>query len=307
MLGTFLLVMASVFAMNWFGLRISGRVQLILAGMLAALLLVTVIAALPHARLANLHPFAPHGWAGVGAAAAILVWGFAGWEAVSSLSGEYRNPRRDVPRATAIAVVIVGVLYLAVAATSVLVLGPALGSSSAPLADLLAVGMGGPVRAITAIVAVLLTIGAVNAYMAGASRLGRRPGPRQRAAGPDVRHPAPVTDLRHRGRAGRRCSCRSTLHTMMLLVTGCFTLVYVLGTAAALRLLPSRLVPGRAPGWRWSRSSGLLWLTGPPALLSLVLAAGAVAYQGWRSRSARVRLDRPAEVAVVMQTCQQPG
>ena len=63
-------------------------------------------------------------------------------------------------------------LYLSVAATSVLVLGPALAASQAPLADLLAVGVGGPVRAITAVVAVLLTIGAVNAYLAGASRLG---------------------------------------------------------------------------------------------------------------------------------------
>src|SRR3954453_1337588 len=34
-LATFLLVMALVFTMNWFGLRISGRVQLVLTGVLA--------------------------------------------------------------------------------------------------------------------------------------------------------------------------------------------------------------------------------------------------------------------------------
>ena len=246
-LGTFLLVMAVVFAMNWFGLRISGRVQLILAGTLAALLLITVVTALPHARLANLRPFAPHGWAGIGAAAAILVWGFAGWEAVSSLSGEYRDPRRDVPRATAIAVVVVGVLYLAVAATSVLVLGPALGASPAPLADLLAVGVGGPVRAITAVVAVLLTIGAVNAYLAGASRLGV-------ALARDGALPARMVGTPRQSlifvTVGGLASVLLPidLHTVMLLVTGCFTLVYVLGTAAALRLLPagrSRVVAGR--------------------------------------------------------------
>jgi len=171
-LATFFGIVGVVYLMNWFGLRISGRVQLILTGALATLLAVTVLTALPHAHRANLTPFAPHGWTGVGAAAAVLVWGFAGWEAVSSLSADYRNPRRDVPRATAIAVAVVGVLYLAVAGTSVLVLGPALAGSPAPLADLLAVGVGGPVRAVTAVVAVLLTIGAVNAYLAGASRLG---------------------------------------------------------------------------------------------------------------------------------------
>src|SRR3954469_6848101 len=53
-LATFVLVMAVVFTMNWFGLRISGRVQLVLTGILATLLVVTVIAALPHARLSNL-------------------------------------------------------------------------------------------------------------------------------------------------------------------------------------------------------------------------------------------------------------
>ena len=287
---TFLLVMGIVVTMNWFGLRISGRVQLILTGTLAALLVVTVIAALPHARLANLTPFAPHGWTGIGAAAAVLVWGFAGWEAVSSLAGEYRRPGRDVTRATAAAVVIVGVLYLAVAATSVLVLGPAIGASQAPLADLLAVGLGGPVRVITAVVAVLLTIGAVNAYLAGASRLGvalaRDGALPMRVVGTQRKSLAFVT-------AGSLVSLLLPMHmhTSMLLVTGCFTLVYVLGTAAALRLLP--------PGWARRGAAvafvavlGLLFLNGAPALLSLGIAAGAVLYQVLTTRSARSAKNR---------------
>jgi amino acid efflux transporter len=272
--------------MNWFGLRVSGRAQLILTGVLAVLLVTTVITALPHARLANLTPFAPHGWTGVGAAAAVLVWGFAGWEAVSSLAGEYRNPRRDVPRATAVAVFVVGVLYLAVAATSVLVLGPALGGSAAPLADLLAVGVGGPVRAMTAVVAVLLTAGAVNAYLAGASRLGV-------ALARDGALPVKVVGTPRKSLAFVTVAGLASallpmsLHTSMLLVTGCFTLVYVLGTAAALRLLPAG----------WSRRGaavafvavlGLLWLNGLPALLSLGFAAGAILYQVVRSRSAKI-------------------
>ena len=283
MLATFGLILAVAFTMNWLGLRISGRAQLGLTGTLAALLVVTAVAALPHARLANLTPFAPHGWTGVGAAAALLVWGFAGWEAVSSLSGEYRNPRRDVPLATAAAVVIVGVLYLAVAVMSVLVLGPAIGDSPAPLADLLAAGVGGPVREITAVVAVLLTLGAVNAYLAGASRLGA-------ALARDGALP-----FRLVGTTRKSLACLAggavvvgflplDLHTALLLVTGCFTLVYVLGTAAALRLLPA--------GWsrRWAGVAfvavlALLVLTGWPALLSLTVAAGAILYVSRGERS----------------------
>src|SRR4051812_29202784 len=61
-LGTFVFVMTVVFVMNWFGLRVSGRVQLYLAAALAGLLVVAVVAALPHAEWGNLTPFAPHGW-----------------------------------------------------------------------------------------------------------------------------------------------------------------------------------------------------------------------------------------------------
>jgi amino acid efflux transporter len=173
-------------------------------------------------------------------------------------------------------VVVVGVLYLAVAATSVLVLGPAVGDSSAPLADLLAVGMGGPVRAITAVVAVLLTIGAVNAYLAGASRLGV-------ALARDGALPAKVVGTPRKSLAFVTVGGLGSvllpldLHTSMLLVTGCFTLVYVLGTAAALRLLPAGWTR-RGAGVAFVAVLGLLWLNGKPALLSLGVAAGAWLY-----------------------------
>ena len=129
---------------NFLGLKVSGRLQLGLASVLLVLLVVATVAALPYADLANLQPFAPHGWAAVGSAAALLVWAFAGWEAVSSLAADYQRPERDLPQATAITVVVVGVLYLAIAGTSILVLGSAAGASAAPLSDLLALGIGGP-------------------------------------------------------------------------------------------------------------------------------------------------------------------
>ncbi|MER6573866.1 amino acid permease, partial [Streptomyces sp. NPDC001093] len=131
-----LLVLVAV--ANGCGLTVSGRLQLALAVLLVALLLTAVLTALPHARLRNLHPFAPHGWPAIGSAAALLVWSFAGWEAITHLAADFRRPARDLPRAAGVAVAVVGVLYLAVAATSVLVLGPAAGTSDAPLAELLA-------------------------------------------------------------------------------------------------------------------------------------------------------------------------
>jgi hypothetical protein len=64
------------------------------------LLLVATITSLPHARFSHLQPFAPHGWRAIGPAAAVLVWGFARWEAVTSLAADFRRPARDLPRAT---------------------------------------------------------------------------------------------------------------------------------------------------------------------------------------------------------------
>jgi amino acid efflux transporter len=279
---TFLGVLAIVFVLNWLGLHISGRAQLILTATLAALLLATVLAALPHARLANLTPFAPNGWPAVGTAAALLVWAFAGWEAVSSLSPDYSEPRRDVPRATMAAVGVVGVLYLGVAVSSVLVLGPDLASSQAPLADLLAVGIGGPVRPFVALIAVLLTLGTVNAYLAGASRLGAalaKEGALPYRAFGTVRRSLVLLA------AGAIVAALVPIdpHILMLLVTGGITLVYVIGTAAAVKLLPGRgekLVAAFA----FACVCVLLWLTGWPALLSLAVAAAAIGYRIWRDR-----------------------
>jgi amino acid efflux transporter len=244
------LLIVLVAAMNWFGLKVSGRAQLGLAGVLAMLLLVTTVAALPHAHWSNLTPFAPHGWSAIGPTAALLVWGFAGWEAVTSLAGEYRNPAHDIPRATGVALVVVGILYLGVVAAALLVLGPAAGTSRAPLADLLAIGFGEPARAVTTVVALLLTLGAMNAYFSGGSKLGA-------AMGRDGSLPSWFAQGSGAGEIPRRslavmlalglaahAACyllHLGLSALVLVITGSFTLVYVLGTAAAVRLLPAGL------------------------------------------------------------------
>jgi amino acid efflux transporter len=289
-------LIVGVALMNAAGLRLSGRVQLGLTAVLATLMVVTIVAALPHASWDNLRPFAPHGWRAVGPAAALLVWGFAGWEAVASLAGDYRRPARDVPRATAIALGVVGTLYLALAATSLMVLGPATGSSEAPLSDLLAAGVGGEVRVVTAVVAVLLTVGAMNAYYAGASRLGA-------ALARDGALPAHLAVGAEQGVVPRRSLAliagqsvlwlvaSELLHLgltpLMLLATGCFTLVYVLGTAAAVRLLER----GSRAWWTavvaLASVLGLLVMNGWHVVWALGVAGAAVTYQSWAGHRER--------------------
>lgn len=281
-LATFAIIITVVFILNWLGLHVSGRVQLVMVSALVALLAITVVVALPHAQASNFVPFAPHGWPAVGLAAAMLVWAFAGWEAVASLSPDYADPRRDVPKATLLAVVVVGVLYLGVAGTNVAVLGSGLGASQAPLADLLAVGIGEPARLITAIVALLLTLGTVNAYVAGATKLGT-------ALAAEGALPRWLSGTEHRslgfvtGAAVVVALLPLDQHTFMLMVSGGITLVYVIGTAAALKLLPG--VPAKVvAGFSLVSVCVLLWLTGWPALLGLFVAAAALGYRAWRLR-----------------------
>src|SRR6185312_12685682 len=157
---------------NAFGVTLSGKIQVLVAGLLIAFLLTAVITSLPHLRLQNLHPFASHGWLAVASAAGLLVWSFAGWEAITYLAAEFRQPARDMPRAATAAVIVIGILYFAVAAATILVLGTRAATTAAPLTALLAFGFGGKVKLLAAVAALLLTAGTMNAYFAGAAKLG---------------------------------------------------------------------------------------------------------------------------------------
>ena len=285
--GTVLLTAAglvlTVTAVNAFGVRVSARLQLLLTGLLVALLLTAIAVSAPHARVAHLHPFAPQGWKGVAHAAALLVWSFAGWEAITHLAGEFRHPSRDLPRATYLAVAIISLLYLGVAGASVLVLGPGAARSRAPLAELLALGLGGRTQVLTALAALLLTLGAMNAYFAGAAKLGA-------ALGRDGALPAWFASGSSAGTVPRRslavvsglaglslcvaAAAGSGPAPLVLLTTGSFVAVYALGAAAALRLLS-------APGERrmaLAAVAGLLLMTGRYMAWPLLLAGTAMLY-----------------------------
>ena len=93
-------MIAIVVVANAASLRTTARLQLVLAAVLAALLLVASLAALPHGDAERWTPFAPHGWSAIGTAATVLMFSFFGWEAGSHLVGDLKDPRRQLPRAT---------------------------------------------------------------------------------------------------------------------------------------------------------------------------------------------------------------
>jgi basic amino acid/polyamine antiporter, APA family len=64
----------------------------------------------------NWRPFAPNGWAGVQAGAAIVFFAYIGFDAVSTVAEECRNPERDLPIGIIGSLIICTIIYIVVAA-----------------------------------------------------------------------------------------------------------------------------------------------------------------------------------------------
>lgn len=75
--------------------------------------------ALMHFHGANLHPFAPKGVAGIGAAASSIFFSYIGIDTVATAGDEVENPRRNLPLAIILSLVIVTATYILVAVAAV--------------------------------------------------------------------------------------------------------------------------------------------------------------------------------------------
>src|SRR6266581_7117760 len=152
------------------GVRASALAQLLLVALLIAVVVTAVAGSAHTARAANWTPFAPHGWLSVGRAAATLMLSFVGWEAVAPLTGRLRAGQ--LSRVIGIAFTVTTVLYLGLAVATISCLGRG-ANLTVPLADLLQLAIGPAGRAVAAAAALVLTAGAVNAYLSGATEMLR--------------------------------------------------------------------------------------------------------------------------------------
>jgi len=213
--------------------------------------LVVVIAtavgvALPSRAANNWTPFAPHGWWAVGDAANILMWLFIGWEAMAQLAGEFRRPRRDLPRAMALAFGVVAFLYVGLAVATIAVTGG--GGSKVPLADLVAVGFGRAGRDATAVLAVALTMGTMNVYTGGSAKLAAalaNEGVLPRWLGGDAQRSIPRRPLLVLAIVGTVLLVAlgagfSSAADLVRATSACFVAVYVLSLTSAVRILSGR-------------------------------------------------------------------
>src|SRR5437899_207185 len=69
-----------------------------------------------YVRTENWHPFAPNGWAGIQAGAAIVFFAYIGFDAVSTVAEEVRNPKKDLPIGIIGSLIVCTIVYIIVAA-----------------------------------------------------------------------------------------------------------------------------------------------------------------------------------------------
>jgi len=98
------------------GIRESARFNAAMVATKLAAVLFFLAAGVAYVEPANWTPFAPYGWPGIMAAAAVVFFAYIGFDAVSTTAEEAKNPQRDLPIGIIASLVVCTILYLAVGA-----------------------------------------------------------------------------------------------------------------------------------------------------------------------------------------------
>ena len=284
------LIILGTFLINYRGIVISGKVQLAVIVAIVGLLLTAVIASAPLVRLENFSPFFPNGVLPIGTAAALIFWSYLGYENVSNVAEEFKNPERDFHRSIILSVIVISALYFSVAFATVGTQAYKAGGSVAPFAAILsnALGIYGGVS--TGILAVFIIFGTVNAYTTGMSRViysvAKEGGLPRTIARINSKTGVPYLSLALLTSLGMITLVVSyflsiDLQTALLIPSGAAILVYVIGSASGIKLLKG----GRAKLLPWislAVSVIMLPFVGPVLLVSLAVTLLSLYYRKLR-------------------------
>jgi APA family basic amino acid/polyamine antiporter len=99
----------------YIGIKESSLTNNIIVIIKIAIILLFIILGIKHINLKNFIPFAPLGWNGIMAGAAIIFFTYIGFDAVSTAAEETIDPKRDVPLGLMLCLAIVTIVYIGVA------------------------------------------------------------------------------------------------------------------------------------------------------------------------------------------------
>jgi APA family basic amino acid/polyamine antiporter len=211
---------------------------------------------------------------GLGRALILALFAFSGMEAPLSASGEVSEPARTIPRALAISMISVTVLYILVQVVAQGILGPSLGHSTVPLADAMA-RVSPALRLLMLGGAALSMFGWIGSDILGTPRVlfaFARDGMLPRVLGRvHPRTHAPHVAIVSYAALAIALALTGTFAELAVLSTLAVAPLYIAGCGAAFWLARRGVAEAGAPlGFRWLRAA---MITGTLSMLAVVTLA----------------------------------
>jgi amino acid transporter len=213
----------------------------------------------------------------LGEAALLLLFAYAGFENTPAAAGEYRNPRRDVPFALVMMIVLVTAIYVAVQAVAQGTL-PGIAQSDTPLAEAAATFAGTGA-------ALLLTVGAAVSIL-GTNFNTMLFGPRYMyALAVDGTLPRPLAKVHPRWRTPHVAIWFQAVLAVVLALSGSFVELALLSVIARLFAYISTACAAIVLQRRHPGREGALRLPGGPLIpvLAIALSLGLLASASWQN------------------------
>jgi amino acid efflux transporter len=199
---------------------------------------------------------------------------------------EFKNPERDFNRSIVGSVVMIGLLYIAMAIVTIGTQAYKAGSSVAPFAAIFSNLFGQYGAVATSLIAVFIIFGTVNVYTAGMSRVIY-------AAAKDGSFPRWLTHIHSKtsvpGRSLLMLSGSSLLmlwiyyfldvdlKTALLIPSSAAIIIYIVGSAAGIKLLPGK--KGKTLAWlSLLFSAAVLPFVGKLALAGILVGLAGLIY-----------------------------
>jgi amino acid efflux transporter len=276
------LIMLAAFIVNYRGIVVSSRIQLTVIIAILALLITAVVASAPSIKPSNFAPFFPNGLVPIGVSAVLIFWSYLGYENVSNVAEEFKNPEKDFHRSILYSVSVISILYVSVAIATIGTQAYKAGGSIAPFAAMLSNALGTYGAIGTAILAVVIIFGTVNAYTTGMSRVIY-------ATAKDGGLPRFLDKIHPKTRVPHRTLIlivmvswatiivfyflNFDLATDLLIPSGAAILVYLIGSASGIKLLKIKGFKRSFPWISLIASIIMVPFVGPLILVSLAFAA----------------------------------
>lgn len=156
---------------NWVGMQLAGKIQIAVVIAIASVLIFAFGAALPRMESVHFTPFMPHGWLSVGQAASMLFWCFIGWEAVSHMSEEFKDPQKAAIKGVTAAAIIVGTLYFLSALATVGTQSYLKGGSESSMVWIISQPLGSWGGIVAGVTGLFICMAAIIAYTGAAARV----------------------------------------------------------------------------------------------------------------------------------------